>query len=257
MIYRKTLYLTATWVLLLCSIPQNGTCSEPESFTKEFVMQSISNDLLSCIKTNNLDGLLQRLEELQASFKDFQYSIFEIQEFLQTLITQINSQYGTCLTITDACRSLKENFDIAKISREQQADFLMALELFESEETPISAVALPAMNIRLFSTLQHFYPPWEWSFFGLNTHRHHHSKSLHVKKCKQQEFELPPKMALGCVCAFGGALLSILPGGQGAGLWMIGAGVALALEGLAEGERPYYKDTETGTITPCGTPLNK
>lgn len=66
------------------------------------------------------------------------------------------------------------------------------------------------------------------------------------------EFELPSKMAVGFACALAGALLCIVPGAQGAGLWMITAGAALALDGLAEGERPYYRNMDTGEVIPFG-----
>ncbi len=57
-------------------------------------------------------------------------------------------------------------------------------------------------------------------------------------------------MAIGFACALAGALLCIVPGCQAPGLWMVGTGTTLALDGLAEGERPYYRNPETGEITP-------
>ena len=59
---------------------------------------------------------------------------------------------------------------------------------------------------------------------------------------------------MGFVCVLAGALICIVPGGQGVGLCMLGAGTSLALDGLSDGDRPYYRDTETGEITHFGNP---
>ena len=100
----------------------------------------------------------------------------------------------------------------------------------------------------------HFYPPWKWSWFGLNKHHPKKQRSTEHHVCEELQFELPTKMAAGFVITFGGALLCLVPGGQGAGLWMIGTGVSLAIDGLVDGERPFYRDSVTGEITPFGNP---
>ncbi len=64
------------------------------------------------------------------------------------------------------------------------------------------------------------------------------------------QLELPDKLAAGFACALAGSLLCIIPGGQSVGLTLIGSGISIALDGLAEGERPYYIDTKTGQRYP-------
>ena len=63
---------------------------------------------------------------------------------------------------------------------------------------------------------------------------------------KDKELELPEKMAAGVACLLGGGLLFLVPGCQEAGLTLMGTGAALVLDGMAEGERPYYIDPKTG-----------
>jgi len=57
---------------------------------------------------------------------------------------------------------------------------------------------------------------------------------------------LPDKMAVGFVCIFSGVLLCILPFGitQGIGTGLIGTGIYSAIDGVREGEKPYYIDSE-------------
>lgn len=62
---------------------------------------------------------------------------------------------------------------------------------------------------------------------------------------RQGELELPPKMAAGFACMLGGSLIMIVPGAQSVGLTLIGTGLALALDGMANGEQPYYIDSIT------------
>lgn len=71
-------------------------------------------------------------------------------------------------------------------------------------------------------------------------------KSSKSNKHESLELELPPKMAMGFVCMLAGGLVCIIPGAQvfGAELILIGGG--LALDGLAEGERPYYMNPANG-----------
>jgi hypothetical protein len=85
-------------------------------------------------------------------------------------------------------------------------------------------------------------------------------KSEH--KNKRPEFMLPDKMAVGFICIFSGALLCILPFGrtQGIGTGLIGTGIYSVIDGVREGEKPYYIDSKTGHPIPSnnqGTILEK
>ena len=73
------------------------------------------------------------------------------------------------------------------------------------------------------------------------------------KKSSASELILPDKMAIGFVCVFSGALLCILPFGftQGIGAGLIGTGIYSVMEGTRDGEKPYYVDTKSGSITNC------
>jgi len=64
--------------------------------------------------------------------------------------------------------------------------------------------------------------------------------AIKTKKKQDVELELPPKMATGFMCILGGSLLYLVPGAQGVGLFCISSGAAIALEGFASGEVPYW-----------------
>jgi hypothetical protein len=58
----------------------------------------------------------------------------------------------------------------------------------------------------------------------------------------EQELVLPDKMASGFMFCLGGAVLCVVPGLQPYGLAAISTGCALIVDGIVEGERPYYTD---------------
>jgi hypothetical protein len=223
----KFVFVTTIKVFLLFAMPNTGEC----------------NDLLSQVESGSVDGVLRNIETLETVCEFSQNPIEESKKFLQQFITEINIRYGTLLTLADACQFFRENFDALGLPQDAREDFLMMIDLFQNPEEP------QVVSRKGF----HFHPPWEWKFFGLNKqHKNHYFKQRN--NCKDPEFMLPTKMASGFVLALGGALLCLVPGAQPAGIWMIGAGVTLALDGLVEGERPYYKDSDTGEITPFGNP---
>jgi hypothetical protein len=90
----------------------------------------------------------------------------------------------------------------------------------------------------------------------LNKNKHSKTKSKYVVAAASAgtELELPSKIAIGFVCIFAGALLCIVPGCQMGGVWMMGTGATIALDGLGEGERPYYRNLDTGEVIPFGNP---
>ena len=61
------------------------------------------------------------------------------------------------------------------------------------------------------------------------------------------EFVLPDKMAIGFICILSGSLLCILPFGisQGIGAGLVSAGIYAILDGVREGEEPYYTNPQT------------
>lgn len=71
------------------------------------------------------------------------------------------------------------------------------------------------------------------------------------KTTKQKEFVLPDKMASGFILMLGGALLCVIPSGftQALGTGMITTGLYAVIDGVREGEKPYYIDSETGQRT--------
>lgn len=138
--------------------------------------------------------------------------------FLESLIEEMNIQYGIQLNLSDACQVVKANIDRLEIPDEIRRELHSIADSIESG---------------VFSALG-----------NKRNHEVHSWKFISKKKKKsssQESLILPDKLAAGFVCAFAGALLCIVPGGQSAGLTLIGTGLALAVDGMSNGERPYYE----------------
>jgi len=59
---------------------------------------------------------------------------------------------------------------------------------------------------------------------------------------KEPELVLPPKMAVGFCIALAGGLLCVIPGAQIIGGEVIAIGAGIFLDGLANGEKPYFAE---------------
>jgi hypothetical protein len=226
------------YICLCFAIPYSGYCNAAQN-------------LLSYAERSQTENVQQEIEELQDSILSSKDPVLESRKFLQSFIDEINIQYGMQLTMADACRLLRENLHLLQMPKESEGDFLAAIELFESEP--------PVTKWQSTQLEAHIYPPWEWSFFGLN--KKHSSKHKHPSMVAsishEPHLELPNRMAIGVALAAGGVLACLVPGGQGLGVWMITTGAVCTLEGLATGEKPFYRNSDTGEITPFSPPLPK
>jgi hypothetical protein len=90
---------------------------------------------------------------------------------------------------------------------------------------------------------------WEFLPQKEKKSKENHKKNKNPLTAHAGEVTLPDKMAVGFVCILSGSLLCILPFGitQGIGTGLIGTGIYSILDGVREGERPYYIDPATGT----------
>ncbi len=211
-------------------------------------IESVATTIFSCAETNDTNGIAQTASILQTSLMAAQDPVTEARKFLQSFVDEINTRYETQLTIEDACRLVKEHLGELQIPQELHAQLLRIIELFEEksqEFAPYQMEKCTAAQIHW-----HFYPPWEWNFFGLN--KHHHHSHHHAHHCAAQidrpQFELPAKMAVGVISMFSGAMICLLPipGAQMFGAGIITTGFFYALDGMVDGERPYYRNHETG-----------
>lgn len=209
----------------------------------------MAKDLLVCAENGTEETISHKIEELEVLFENAPNALDAGRKFIQSFVDELNLRYRTHLT--------------TEVPPELQKDLLVALDLYESS-TPVVAQS-PSQEISdrtgIAQIKLRIYPPWQWNFFGLNKSKpsktkHTRVANTHVAKTPgaNAEFELPGKMAVGFACALAGALVSIIPGGQGVGVWMIAAGATLALDGLSEGERPYYRNMNTGEIIPLSKP---
>lgn len=138
-----------------------------------------------------------------------------ISEFMQSFKEEINNKFGTQVDITKAINIAKDIiYSNAYISEEEKRQF-----------------------IHFYDLLMHELRVKECGFWPFS-------------KNKKSELELPSKMAAGFICTLAGALICVIPGGQGAGLTLIGTGTGLIMDGLAGGERPYFVDPLTGKRIP-------
>lgn len=246
----KFVSLVSLVVYLTGSMPIQGMCSE-----SNIAVESIAKDLLVCVETGAEETVLHKIQELEGVFENAPNAFEEGRKFIQSFVDEMNLRYGMHLTLADACVLVRDNFERLQLPQEVQKDLLIVLELYESKMSQSPSQKISERTYMSKSGL-HIYPPWEWNFFGLNKRKHPKIKSEYVTAtaCAKTELELPSKMAIGFVCAFAGALLCIVPGCQMAGVWMMGTGASIALDGLGEGERPYYRNLDTGEIIPFGNP---
>lgn len=130
-----------------------------------------------------------------------------ISVFIQGFKDEINNKYGTQVDITKAINLAKDIIcSNSYINEEQKQQFIHCYDLLMNE-----------LRVK------------ESGFWPFS-------------KNKKPELELPPKMAVGFICTLAGALMCVIPGGQGAGLTLIGTGTGLIMDGLAGGERPRFVD---------------
>lgn len=211
-----------------------------------------SAEIISRVQLGDQNSVFHAFEELQQA----NVTLSEGRKFLISLIDEINAQYHMSLTLADACRLIKENLHAMQIPLDQQRELLIAIGHIDPDCFPEST-SVDDIHLQEKASVEVFgrkiYWPWEWKWFGLNSSTHHHkSEDLahFTAHSPSRDLELPPKMAAGFACALGGALICIVPGGQGIGLGLIATGLGLTLDGLASGERPFYVDRATGEKIP-------
>jgi hypothetical protein len=185
---------------------------------------------------------------IQLEIDDFKFQAFkgisflnECKNLIDSLIENINKSYGLKIDRKTAINLAKETIN-KSVSDEASQHYLTNL-IDMLEETQIPAI----VEIEdLFAN--NSYKSWTWNLSR--------SSKQSKKPTQELEFELPDKMAGGFVCILAGSLICIIPGGQGIGLTLVGAGVGLTFDGLANGERPYYKDKDTGEKLPVWNQKN-
>lgn len=91
--------------------------------TIEYSSHRIINQVRSGTATQVFDTFLG----IGASLEQADMPFSESQKFLQSLIEEINAQYGMSLTKKDACRLIRENLQLIPIRSESIADLLLMI----------------------------------------------------------------------------------------------------------------------------------
>ena len=229
--YRVFFVIISMYFLFLR--PQSAVCLPNETIS----------EILNKVHSGDVNGVLHAFTESENQSLSF----IEGRKILQMFIEEMNMQYQFHLTIDEACRLIRDHLPMMQIPLELQTTLLMIIQQIEFGS--VAEILETKSSLYLSSKIDMFglgiYLPWEWNWFGWNKKHHTSMKtsSYLVAHANSIELELPPKMAAGFICALGGALICIIPGGQSAGLTLIGTGIGLALDGIANGERPYYIDS--------------
>lgn len=177
------------------------------------IMSALSSpsatDFLDLSTTSNVD--YEALQELGLT-EDIEFN--ELVQFLKDFKSQLELRYGVTIEISDAINLAKNAIlSSSEFSLDEKSTIISYYDLlfnkFRSQEQDI------------------------WSFGN---------------KKKKPSFELPGKLAVGFVCCLSGALLCIVPFPviQGAGVGLITTGISFTMDGLSNGEKPYYVDPITG-----------
>ncbi len=208
------------------------------------VVDCSANQILNRVQSGNVIEVFDAFEFVGKELQQTEKPFAEAQKFLQALIDAINTQYGMSLTKQDACRLIQERVHLIPLPHDSRIMLLTVLRVVEQGENVITVASddLCSQEAQARIFRRGLYWPWEWNWFGLNQKGHKLPQASSSTSLRDVEFVLPPKMSAGFMCALGGALLCIIPGGQGVGLTLIGTGIGLALDGMANGERPYYVD---------------
>ncbi len=215
-----------------------GSPMKAFSQQNDFIIKDRAKSLLITAETDTEETILNQIKEIQLLLENTVNPFEEGKKFIQAFIDELNSCYGTYFTIADACTLIRNNIEQFALPEELHQYLLMAADSYDSK-TPQT---FPQSSQKACASMM----------LLKNKHTKIQNTSLAAANSLGIEFELPDKMAIGFTCALAGALLCIIPGAQGAGLWMIGTGAAIALDGLGEGERPYYRDITNDKIIPFG-----
>ncbi len=251
-VFRRLATTGITIVCILCTLPQEGIALALNAEKSS----TLSAEVVHLITTGNEVQLVERFDELERNIEVASDRLEEGRRFLISFIQQVNAQYGTNLTIKDACVLVKQNMHMFQIPAEAQSLLLATIDLFESD-----AIAL---NVREENVIKKGTEirknglswPWEWNWWGLNKKKKQTDISSIGKVAKENPYgpneEIPGSIYAGGVEIFAGCLACILasvfPLAGGFGLGLIGDGIRRILNGSDEldKQRKGYPDLPTG-----------
>ncbi len=157
------------------------------------------------------DHSLQQIEQETIDFDD-------LVQFMKDFKAQLELRYGVTVEMTDAINLAKNSI-------------LSSTEFSNDEKSTI---------ISYYDLLLDKFRSHENDFLGFGN------------KKKKPSLELPGKLAAGFICCLSGASMCVIPfpAVQSAGVGLITTGIGLAMDGLSNGEKPYYVDPVTGNRIP-------
>lgn len=189
---------------------------------KKFVLTIITFSIAILEPLNATDTLstIYHAENLEDLLKQFlrpngTFDTHKARHFISQIKIDIKNQYGIEIDLKSAINELVQT--MKESTQFSESEIALAQEFYT----------------QLFESTEETRGSWSLS---------------KNKTSKQKEFVLPDKMASGFILMLGGALLCVIPSGftQALGTGMITTGLYAVIDGVREGEKPYYIDSETG-----------
>ena len=199
--------LTTVSICILCSIPWDGCCiaSDDSSESQEF-----ASEILSQVGAYNTNALMEEFDQLDKVLETSEDPLAEGRKFLDAFIREVNAQYGLALTISEACKLVRENLHILQIPLEVQNAILATIELLERDCVPTASQKQHLGQILEKNTLT---TAWIFEWLILKKHKHKNKplKLLPPSCYANPNQDLPSNCYMGGCEMLVGALIALLP----------------------------------------------
>jgi hypothetical protein len=234
--------VAATSICILCCIPLDAVCLVTDELPNS---PRPASEILNQINAHNPDVLIEEFDRLNDVFDESGESLAEGRKFLQSFIEEVNSRYGLTLTMSEACKLVRENLHTLQVPLETQNIILTTIRSLEAGSDLMPGQKPNFQQIIEADSLAITGPAyWFISKINKETNRKEH-KDVQLKldsfvACQANstlmDTELPGNCYLGGCELLAGALIFILPipGAAWLGGIMIGDGFRRVADGVIQ-----------------------
>jgi hypothetical protein len=241
--YCRMVAIATLNVYMLCCIPWNGSCLENSESQES---QRIVGEIVHHIDSQNSESLTKKFDKLNKIFDSSKDSPADGRLFLHTVIKELNDKYGVKLTLSGACKLVRENLSALNLSEEFQNVLLSAIELYESDPMVVEVYKEKIKNnVQVIRNLNNLSvengwirESFAWSWFSPTSpskHKHmdQHKESNHPE---DMDKDLPSECYFGGCEMLAGALIYIvpIPGAAWVGRLMMGDGIRRLVSGTIQ-----------------------